>query len=131
MTEPELRTIMGMHYPFSSDGRETLLLRTGFFPNSIDIYKNHLNWIYERTDDWFLVEQLLPELANEHVSEKIPREYFEDFIAQGNVSSVDWPVFYGYVDTVCERRIQYRNSTFIKTVEKYRQQLLNSAYDMV
>lgn len=40
------------------------------FPKSVDIYDNHLNWIYDRTDDWFLIEQCLPELADELRSEK-------------------------------------------------------------
>ncbi len=131
MTEQELQSLMGIRYPFSSDSRETLLFRVGLFPNALNIYKNHLNWIYERTDEWFLTEQLMPELANELASEKRSYEYVEDFINQGNVSSIDWSAFYEYIDTICEERTHYRASTFIKTVEKYRQQLLNSSYDMV
>lgn len=56
MTEQELRDIMGLCYPRDEDDREVLLFRVGLFPNSIDIYKNHLDWIYNRTDDWFLAE---------------------------------------------------------------------------
>ena len=130
MTEQELQSLMGIRYPFSSDSRETLLFRVGLFPNALNIYKNHLNWIYERTDEWFLTEQLMPELANELASEKRSYEYVEDFINQGNVSSIDWSAFYEYIDTICEERTHYRASTFIKTVEKYRQQLLNSSYDI-
>ena len=131
MTEQELRDIMGLCYPRDKDDREVLLFRVGLFPNSIDIYKNHLDWIYNRTDDWFLAEQLLPELANEIISEKKSYEYFEDFIDRGNVSSIDWTVFYEYIDTICDDRPHCRDATFIKTAEKYRKQLLDSGYDIV
>lgn len=131
MLEQELRDLMGLRYPRDKDDVNTLLFRVGLFPNSITIYKNHLNWVYDRTDDWFLVEQLLPELANEMISEKKSYEYFEDFMNQGNLSSIDWATFYEYVDTICNNEPLYRTSNFIQTVEKYRQQLLDSGYDMV
>ena len=131
MTEQELRVIMGREYPHASDDREALLFRVGLFPNSIDIYQNHLNWIYDRTDDWFLVEQLVPHLAEELISPKKAYEYFEDFINQGDLSSINWTIFYEYIDTSLEQHPHYRDSTFIETVEKYRQQLLGSEYDIV
>lgn len=131
MLEQELRDLMGLRYPNDKDDRETLLFRVGLFPNSIDIYKNHLNWIHDRTDDWFLTEQLLPELALELRSDKKTYEYFEDVMNQGDLSSIDWAAFYEYVDTVCEEHPYYKNSKFIQTVEKYRKQLLDSGYDMV
>lgn len=131
MLEQELRDLMGLRYPRDKDDVNTLLFRVGLFPNSITIYKNHLNWVYDRTDDWFLVEQLLPELANEMISEKKSYDYFEDFMNQGNLSSIDWAAFYEYVDTICDNKPLHRTSNFIQTVEKYRQQLLDSGYDMV
>lgn len=89
MLEQELRDLMGRDYPRDDDDREVLLLRVTMFPNSIDIYDNHLHWIYDRTVDWFLVEQCIPELADEMVSEKRTYEYFEDFMESGDLSKID------------------------------------------
>ena len=131
MLEQELRDLMGRDYPRDDDDREVLLLRVTMFPNSIDIYDNHLHWIYDRTDDWFLIEQCLPELANELRSEKKSYEYFEDFMESGDLSKIDWPNFYAYVDRVCDEYPYYRNTKFFQAVEKYREQLLNSGYDII
>ena len=131
MLEQELRNLMGRDYPRDDDDREVLSLRVTMFPDSIDIYDNHLNWIYDRTDDWFLIEQCLPELADELRSEKKSYEYFEDFMELGNLSKIDWPNFYAYVDRVCDEYPYYRNTKFFQTVEKYREQLLSPGYDIV
>lgn len=131
MLEQELRNLMGRDYPRDDDDREILLRRVSMFPNSVDIYNNHLNWIYDRTDDWFLIEQCLPELADELRSEKKSYEYFEDFMELGNLSKIDWPNFYAYVDRVCDEYPYYRNTKFFQTVEKYREQLLSPGYDIV
>lgn len=131
MLEQELRTLMGRYYPYDDDERETLLLRVSMFPNSTVIYANHLNWVYERTDDWFLIEQCLPELADELRSEKKSYEYFEDFMESGDLSKIDWPNFYAYVNEVCDDYPYYRNTKFFQAVEKYREQLLDSGYDIV
>lgn len=131
MTEQELRYLMGYDYPRDDDDKEVLLLRVNLFPNSVDIYDNHLNWIYDRTDDWFLIEQCLPELADELRSEKKSYEYFEDFMESGDLSKIDWSNFYAYVDRVCNDHPYYENTKFFQAVEKYRGQLLNSGYDIV
>lgn len=131
MLEQELRTLMEQYYPRDDDDKETLLLRVSMFPNSVDIYDNHLNWIYDRTDDWFLIEQCLPELANELRSEKKSYEYFEDFMESGDLSKIDWPNFYAYVDRVCDEYPYYRNTKFFQAVEKYREELLSPGYDII
>lgn len=131
MLERELRALMGHAYPRDNDDREILSLRVSLFPDSIDIYDDHLDWIYDRTEDWFLIEQCIPELADEMVSEKKTYEYFEDFMESGNLSKIDWSIFYTYVDRVCNENPPYRDSKFFNTVEKYREQLLDSGYDMV
>ena len=131
MLEQELRDLMGRDYPRDDDDREVLLLRVTMFPDSIDIYANHLNWIYDRTDDWFLIEQCLPELADELRSEKKSYEYFEDFMESGDLSKIDWPIFYAYVNRVCDDYPYYRNTKFFEAVEKYREQLLNPGYDII
>lgn len=131
MLEQELRELMGRDYPRDDDDKEVLLLRVTMFPNSVDIYDNHLNWIYDRTDDWFLIEQCLPELADELRSEKKSYEYFEDFMESGDLSKIDWSIFYAYVDRVCDDYPYYRNTKFFEAVEKYREELLNSGYDII
>ena len=131
MLEQELRDLMGRDYPRDDDDREILLLRVSMFPDSIDIYDNHLHWICDRTEDWFLVEQCIPALADEMISEKKSYEYFEDFMKSGDLSKIDWPIFYAYVDRVCDDEPLYQDSKFFKTVEKYREQLLNSGYDII
>ena len=131
MREQELRDLMGRDYPRDDDDKEVLLLRVSMFPNSVDIYDNHLNWIYDRTDDWFLIEQCLPELADELRSEKKSYEYFEDFMESGDLSKIDWQNFYVYVDRVCDDYPYYRNTKFFQAVEKYREQLLSPGYDIV
>ena len=131
MLEQELRDIMGTYHPRDYDDLETLLLHVNMFPDSIDIYANHLNWIYDRTDDWFLIEQCLPELADELQSEKKSYEYFEDFMESDDLSKIDWPNFYAYVNKVCDDHPYYRTTKFFQAVEKYREQLLDSGYDIV
>lgn len=131
MLEQELRTLMEQYYPRDDNDKEVLLLRVSMFPNSVDIYDNHLNWIYDRTDDWFLIEQCLPELADELRSEKKSYEYFEDFMESGDLSKIDWPNFYAYVDRVCDDYPYYRNTKFFQSVEKYREELLNPGYDII
>ena len=131
MTEQELRTLMGRYYPRTGDDLEVLLFRVGLFPNSINIYDANLTHLYDRTDDWFLVEQLLPELVSEFIPSKESHERFEEFVNAGNLDSIDWGAVYEYVDTICKEHPYYRNSKFIQTVEKYREQLLNAAYDIV
>lgn len=131
MLEQELRTLMEQYYPRDDNDKEVLLLRVSMFPNSVDIYDNHLNWIYDRTDDWFLIEQCLPELADELWSEKKSYEYFEDFMESGDLSKIDWPNFYAYVDRVCDDYPYYRNTKFFQAVEKYREELLNPGYDII
>lgn len=131
MLEQELRDLMGRDYPRYNDDKEVLLLRVTMFPKSVDIYDNHLNWIYDRTDDWFLIEQCLSELADELRSEKKSYEYFEDFMELGNLSKIDWPNFYAYVDRVCDDYPYYRNTKFFEAVEKYREELLNPGYDII
>lgn len=131
MLEQELRDLMGRDYPRDDDDREVLLLRVTMFPDSIDIYDNNLHWIYDRTDDWFLIEQCLPELADELRSEKKSYEYFEDFMESGDLSKIDWPNFYAYVDRVCDEYPYYRNTKFFQAVEKYREQLLSPGYDII
>lgn len=130
MLEQELRDLMGRDYP-RDDDKEVLLLRVTMFPDSVDIYDNHLNWIYDRTDDWFLIEQCLPELADELRSEKKSYEYFEDFMELGDLSKIDWQNFYVYVDRVCDDYPYYRNTKFFQAVEKYREQLLSPGYDII
>lgn len=131
MLEQELRTLMEQYYPRDDDDKETLLLRVSMFPNSVDIYANNLDWIYDRTVDWFLVEQCLPELADELQSAKKSYEYFEDFMESGNLSKINWTNFYAYVDEVLDDNHCYRNTKFFEAVEKYREELLSPGYDII
>lgn len=130
MLEQELRDLMGRDYP-RDDDREILLRRVSMFPNSTVIYANNLDWIYDRTVDWFLVEQCLPELADELQSAKKSYEYFEDFMESGNLSKINWTNFYAYVDEVLDDNHYYRNTKFFEAVEKYREELLSPGYDII
>ena len=131
MLEQELRDLMGRDYPRDDDDREILLRRVSMFPNSTVIYANNLDWIYDRTVDWFLVEQCLPELADELQSAKKSYEYFEDFMESGNLSKINWTNFYAYVDEVLDANHCYRNTKFFEAVEKYREELLSPGYDII
>lgn len=131
MLEQELRDLMGRDYPRDDDDREILLRRVSMFPNSTVIYANNLDWIYDRTVDWFLVEQCLPELADELQSAKKSYEYFEDFMESGNLSKINWTNFYAYVDEVLDDNHCYRNTKFFEAVEKYREELLSPGYDII
>lgn len=131
MLEQELRDLMGRDYPRDDDDREILLRRVSMFPNSTVIYANNLDWIYDRTVDWFLVEQCLPELADELQSAKKSYEYFEDFMESGNLSKINWTNFYAYVDEVLDDNHCYRNTKFFEAVEKYREELLSPEYDII
>ena len=131
MLEQELRDLMGRDYPRDDDDREILLRRVSMFPNSTVIYANNLDWIYDRTVDWFLVEQCLPELADELQSAKKSYEYFEDFMESGNLSKINWTNFYAYVNEVLDDNHCYRNTKFFEAVEKYREELLSPGYDII
>lgn len=49
----------------------------------------------------------------------------------GDLSKIDWPIFYDYVDRVCDDNHCYRNTKFFEAVEKYREELLSPGYDIV
>jgi len=80
MTEQELRDIMGLCYPRDEDDREVLLFRVGLFPNSIDIYKNHLEQVELQLSR---EPRPLPTMKlNEKVTDLFAFDY-SDFILEG------------------------------------------------
>ena len=81
MTKQELKDLMKWSYPRSAEAEEKLLFRVNLFPKSLEIYHDHLQNIYTRSDVWFLLEQLMPEAAHESAGGVNPFRKIDNFIS--------------------------------------------------
>ena len=134
MTKQELKDLMKWSYPRSAEAEEKLLFRVNLFPKSLEIYHDHLQNIYTRSDVWFLLEQLIPEAARESAGGVNPFRKIDNFISHyiylgGDVlfgsKDVDWKAVYAFIDG------QTGSNTLTRVVNKYREQLLVDDYDMI
>lgn len=136
MTKQELKYLMGRHYPEHPEYENTLLIRVKFFPNCLDVYSDHLSNIYTRANEWFLLEQLMPETANDSPAGVKPIRKIESFIehylifnSSGTVlfgsKDINWESVYAFIDNISP------HSELAHVVNKYRDQLLGVPYDIV
>lgn len=136
MTKQELKDLMNRHYPEHPEYENTLLIRVKFFPNCLDVYSDHLSNIYTRANEWFLLEQLMPETANDSPAGVKPIRKIESFIehylifnSSGTVlfgsKDINWESVYAFIDHISP------HSELAHVVNKYRDQLLSAPYDIV
>lgn len=95
MTKQELKDLMGRHYPEHPEYENTLLIRVKFFPNCLDVYSDHLSNIYTRANEWFLLEQLMPETANDSPAGVKPIRKIESFIEHYLIFNSSGTVLFG------------------------------------
>ena len=136
MTKQELKELMGFIYPSNSNDEKTLLFRIDLFPKCIDLYRNHLSNIYTRCNEWFLLEQLIPEAVNDFPTGAKPIQRIDNFISHylifnsgGTVlfgsKDINWESVYTFIDHINP------HSELAHVVNKYRDQLLGVPYDIV
>lgn len=136
MTKQELKDLMNRHYPEHPEYENTLLIRVKFFPNCLDVYSDHLSNIYTRANEWFLLEQLMPETVNDSPAGVKPIRKIESFIehylifnSSGTVlfgsKDINWESVYAFIDHINP------HSELAHVVNKYRDQLLSAPYDIV
>ena len=136
MTKQELKYLMGRHYPEHPEYENTLLFRVNLFPKCLYVYRDHLSNIYTRANEWFLLEQLMPETANDSPAGVKPIRKIDEFISHylifnsgGTVlfglKSINWESVYDFIDHL------YPWSELAHVVNKYRYQLLSAPYDIV
>lgn len=136
MTKQELKDLMNRHYPEHPEHEKTLLFRIDLFPKCIDLYRNHLSNIYTRCNEWFLLEQLIPEAVNDSPTGAKPIQRIDNFInhylifnSGGTVlfgsKDINWESVYAFIDHIDP------HSELAHVVNKYRDQLLEPKYDIV
>ena len=136
MTKQELKELMGFIYPSNSNDEKTLLFRIDLFPKCIDLYRNYLSNIYTRCNEWFLLEQLIPEAVNDSPTGAKPIQRIDNFISHylifnsgGTVlfgsKDINWESVYTFIDHINP------HSELAHVVNKYRDQLLGVPYDIV
>lgn len=136
MTKQELKDLMNRHYPEHPEHEKTLLFRIDLFPKCIDLYHNHLSNIYTRCNEWFLLEQLIPEAVNDSPTGAKPIQRIDNFInhylifnSGGTVlfgsKDINWESVYAFIDHIDP------HSELAHVVNKYRDQLLEPKYDIV
>lgn len=63
MTKQELRELLGDEYPISEGLEARLFKRLRIFPGAIRVYARNPENICYRSSEWFLVDQLRPDLV--------------------------------------------------------------------
>lgn len=125
MTKQELRELLGGEYPKNDYYEKRLFDRLSIFPKAIKVYGRCLENIYTRSGEWFLVEQLQPDLANNPFAKTSASTHMENIIHSHKVRDIDWVVVYKFVDTCLE-------GGYMKTVlNKNRKRLLQLQYDII
>lgn len=136
MTKQELKELMGFIYPTNSQDEKTLLFRVDLFPKCLHLYRHQLSNIYTRSNEWFLLEQLIPEAVNDSPAGAKPIQRIDNFISHylifnsgGTIlfgsKDINWESVYAFIDNI------NHYSELAHVVNKYRDQLLSAPYDMV
>lgn len=125
MTKQEIKELLGDEYPKNDDYEKRLFDRLGIFPKAIQVYGRRLENIYTRSSEWFLVEQLSPDLATNPFAKIAASTHMENFIHGRMARDIDWSVVYQFVDTRLEDG--YMNNL----LNENRERLLQLQYDMI
>ena len=125
MTEQEIKELLGDEYPKNDYHEKQLFDRLDIFPKAIQVYGRQLENIYTRSGEWFLVEQLQPDLASNPFAKASASTHMNNIIHSRMVHDIDWVVVYKFVDTCLE-------GGYMKTVlNKNRKRLLQLQYDII
>ena len=63
MIKQKLKELLRDEYPKTVDMEKRLFDRLSIFPDSIKVYERDPSNIYRRSNEWFLAEQLQPDLV--------------------------------------------------------------------
>lgn len=99
MDKQQLMELFGDDYPRRESTEKRLFDRLSLFPNAINVYKGCLGNIYRRSSDWFLAEQLSPNLVHNHYASTAASAHMKRVIHGEDVSNIDWQTVYAFVDT--------------------------------
>lgn len=102
MTKQELRELLGGEYPKNDYYERRLFDRLSIFPKAIQVYERCLENIYTRSGEWFLVEQLQPDLASNPFAKISADTHMKNIIESRTIHDIDWVVVYKFVDTCLE-----------------------------
>jgi hypothetical protein len=124
MDKQQLIELFGNDYPRKESTKKRLFDRLSLFPDALNVYKDCLGNVYRRSSDWFLAEQLLPNLVHNHYASPAASVHIRHVIYGENVSNIDWTIIYQFVDTQLE---DCRTKTLLN---EHRERLL-SLYDII
>ena len=102
MDKQQLMELFGSEYPKTKYYEKILLERLELFPNAINVYKNRPKNLYLRSNEWFLVEQLSPELALNPYADISASRHMRNIIYGKDIYDIDWSTVYRFVDTQLE-----------------------------
>ena len=125
MTKQELRELLGGEYPKNDDYEKRLFDRLNIFPKAINIYGRCLENIYTRSSEWFLVEQLRPDLVINPFAKLSASKHMENIIHSRMIHNIDWVVVYQFVD-IC-----LVDGYMKDLLNRNRERLLQLQYDII
>lgn len=125
MTKQELKDLMGDEYPISEGLEARMFKRLSVFPGAIKVYARCPENICYRSSEWFLVEQLQPDLVGNPFAKLSASKHMENIIHSRMIHNIDWVVVYEFVDTCLV-------DGYIKDLlNRNRERLLRLQYDMI
>lgn len=125
MTKQELKELLGDEYPISERLEARLFERLNIFPGAIRVYARSLGNICYRSSEWFLVEQLSPDLVSNPFAKTSASTHMDNIIQSRKVRDIDWAIVYQFVDTCLE-------DGYMKTLlNTNRERLLQLQFDII
>lgn len=150
MTKQELKELLGDEYPISEGLEARLVERLRIFPGAIKVYARNPERIFYRSNEWFLVEQLNPDLVSNPYAKVSVNTHMENIVQGRKVQDINWVSIYEFVDTCLEdgymkrllnkivndyynhNLISFKTGTnFLVPLNHYREFLLENPYDIV
>ena len=125
MTKQELKELLGGEYPKNDYHEKRLFDQLAIFPKAIQVYGRCLENIYTRSGEWFLVEQLQPDLASNPFAKISADTHMDNIIQSREVRDIDWVVVYKFVDTCLE------DGYMKDRLNRNRERLLRLQYDII
>ena len=125
MTKQELQELLGGGYPKNDYDEKRLFDRLDIFPNAIQVYSRHPENIYTRSGEWFLVEQLRPDLVSNPFVKLSASKHMENIIHSRMIHNIDWVVVYQFVD-IC-----LVDGYMKDLLNRNRERLLQLQYDII
>lgn len=125
MTKQELKDLMGDEYPISKVLEARMFKRLSVFPGAIKVYARSPENICYRSSEWFLVEQLQPDLVGNPFAKLSASKHMENIIHSRMIHNIDWVVVYQFVDTCLV------DGYMKDLLNRNRERLLRLQYDMI